>query len=232
MKDHPREVVLTPLDRALLGSLTRASSLVEACERVGISRDRGVYRLRRLGRALRRPVTVTRKGGPEHGTTRLNDLGLALLAQEPGSSVEAARAGRTRSMGSVLTGVYRAGPPPTVTVRGGPRLAVAFDASPGERVSVRLDPESVLLATRRFDTSARNVLPGVVRTIDRSPAHSGGGRVLLGVQVGSHDMAVALTESAVAALRLRPGRAVFLYVKATALRRRATSVPTRGSLPR
>ena len=231
MKEPGREVVLTPLDRALLSSLARATSLVEACRRVGISRDRGVYRLRRLDRALRSPVAVTHRGGPQHGMTRLTDTGLAILAQEPGSTVARAPH-RANAPGTILTGTYRGGTPPIISVGGGLELAVAFDAAPGERVSVRLDPESILVATRRFATSARNVLPGVVRARDRSPASSGGGRVVLSVEVAGHRLAVALTESAIASLGLRPGRAVYLYVKATALRRRATATPTRGSLPR
>jgi molybdopterin-binding protein len=227
-----REVLLTPLDRDLLGSLARATSLVDACQRLGISRDRGVYRLRRLSRALQRPVAVTRKGGAHHGTTHLTDAGLAILRQEPGTALGSAGRVTRSAPESILSGVYRSGPSPRVEVPGGPDLAVAFEAEPGEPVSVRLDPESVLVATRRFPSSARNVLRGVVRSVDRSPRSSGGGRVLLGVRVGTAEIAVAITEAAIDALGLRPGRGVFLYVKATALHRRVPARSTRGSLPR
>ncbi|MCI4354585.1 MAG: TOBE domain-containing protein [Thermoplasmata archaeon] len=232
MHHGSREVVLTPLDRDLLVLLERATTLVDACRRLGISRDRGAYRLRRLARALRTPVAIAHKGGAAHGTTRLTRAGLAVLREDPGAAVGPARGHLRSGREPLLHGTYRPGPPPFVELAGGTRLAVAFEATAGESVSVHLDPESILVATQRFATSARNVLGGTIRAIDRSASASGAGRVLLRVKVGAMELAVALTESAVGALRLRPGRRVFLYVKATALHRRAPLVATRGSLPR
>jgi molybdopterin-binding protein/molybdate transport repressor ModE-like protein len=213
-----RETVIAPVDIDLLGLLRRTATLTEACRTLGISRDRGVYRLRRLSRALGAPVVRTVRGGAPHGTTRLTPAGLALLRR--GAGRLAARGPSARSTTVVLAGYYAPGTPPIVQVPGGPPLAVAFDARPDERVRIVLEAESVLLARQRIATSARNVLEGIVERVHASGPGTGGAQRLVMVRVGTLRLPAAVTTASVQSLRLAPGRRVFLYVKATALHRR------------
>ena len=226
-----RSVLLTTLDAELLGLLSREANLVQACRALGIGRDQGVYRLRRLSRALGTPVVRSLRGGASHGTSRLTAAGAALLRSDAGSDVVpgAPRAGATS--GHILEGTYRIGSPPSVAVPHGPTLAVAFAASAGERVRLAVDPESVLIATRRFETSARNVLPGVVRSVRCHGAGTGGAQRIVVVEARGQQIPAAVTEAAIRSLALAPGRRVYLYLKATALRRVAPArrAPTRGS---
>ena len=228
-----REVLLAPVDLELLSLLSRETTLVDACRSVGITHDRGTYRLRRLARALGRPVTRSVRGGDRHGTTRLTDAGRRLVEGPPGTAVGPGTS-TARSSRPWLEGRYRAGPSPTVALPGGPTLAVAFRADDEETVRFAWPPESVLVATGRFRTSARNVLPGTVVGVRRRGPGTGAAQRHLDVRVGARVLPVAITESAIQALRLTAGRRVYLYVKATALRRadRPRRRPTRGSLPR
>jgi len=207
---------VTDTDVALLRALGQEPSVVAASRRIGISRDSAVYRLRRLERAFGGPVVVSVRGGRGHGTTRLTELGdrivrhgfdaLELLEAHPLAPL---------SSPNLLRGTYRRTPGPEVVVSRKLRLRVAFEADEGESVSVLLDPEAILVARRRFPTSARNVLPGIVEAV-RS---DGSQEVTLVVRSGSARLRVALTAEPVRQLRLKPGVRVVLYVKATALRR-------------
>jgi molybdate transport repressor ModE-like protein len=230
---RPREVVLTPLDVGLLDLLGREATLVEACRRLGISRDRGVYRLHRLERATGHPLVLTRKGGQGHGGTRLTSRGRSLLERGAGALLAPPARARRSARRTELAGTYARTPTPTVHVPGGPDLAVAFAAGPGDAVRVAVDPEAILVARHRFPTSARNVLPAVVRSIHRTGPGTGGGQRLLRADVGRNAWVVAVTEGAIRSLSLAPGRRVLLYVKATAIRRLVggRAAPTRGSLP-
>ena len=127
-----------------------------------------------------------------------------------------------------FSGTYRARPAPTVHLGRGARVRVAFAAEDGESVTVLLDPESILLAPARFPSSARNVLPATVVGVERT---TGGLASTLLVRAGSLTLRVAVTEEPLRQLRLVPGRRVWLYVKATALRRvgRPSGRPIRGS---
>ena len=91
--------------------------------------------------------------------------------------------------------------------------------------AVTLDPESVLLARGRFASSARNVLAG--RMLPRPRAGRAGLAELVTVKVGRSRLSVAVTTETIGALGLSAGDRVFLYVKATAVRR--VGRPTRGS---
>ncbi|HEY6239073.1 MAG TPA: TOBE domain-containing protein [Thermoplasmata archaeon] len=213
-----REVLLTPLDAELLSHLGRSTTLVRACRSLGITHDRGIYRLRRMARAVGAPIVRTSKGGRSHGATRLTPAGRSLLALGPGVALPHRRRADA-DVGFLWEGDWTPGPVPTVRVPGGPRLSVAFAAEPGERVRVAVDPSSVLLATGRFATSARNVLPGVVRSVRSRGPGAGGAQRSVTVAVGGRSVPVAVTSGAVRSLGLVPGRRVFLYVKATALRR-------------
>ncbi len=222
-----RTNVVTDSDVALLRSLGQERSVVAASRRVGITRDRAVYRLGRLARAFGGPVVTSERGGRAHGGTRLTELGDRVV-RGGFDSVELleARPLAPLSSSNVLRGVYHRAPHPEVVVGRDLHLRVAFAAEEGERVSLLLDPESVLVARRRFASSARNVLSGTVVSV--RPAGPVG-RTLV-VQAGSVRLRAAVTPEPVRQMGLRPGAKVVLYVKATALRRvgPAGRGPTRG----
>jgi molybdate transport repressor ModE-like protein/molybdopterin-binding protein len=225
--DRPR--VVTDTDVALLRTLAREPSVVAASRQVGISRDRANYRLARLEEAFGGPVVESVRGGRGHGTTRLTPLGDRIVRQGF-ESVELldARPVAPPSRSNLLRGIYHLAPAPEVALGRGVRLRVAFPAEEGEPVSVLLDPESILVARRRFPSSARNVLPAMVEAV--RPGRSSLGWTLL-VRAGPTRLRVAVTEEPVHQLGLAPGARVWLYVKATAVRRvgRPSSAPTRGS---
>ena len=70
-----RTNVVTSTDVALLRSLAQDRSIAGASRRVGISRDRAVYRVERLERAFGGPVVVGVRGGSGHGGSTLTALG-------------------------------------------------------------------------------------------------------------------------------------------------------------
>lgn len=207
---------VTSTDIALLRSIGRERSVVAASERVGITRDLAVYRLGRLARAFGGPVTRGLRGGREHGRTTLTPLG-DRIARGGFDEVELLhpRPIAPLSRPNLLAGRFRAGPPAVVEV--GPTLAlrVTFAAHDGERLRLALDPETILVARRRFPLSARNVLTGRVIAIRRAVEPAG--RVLA-VRTAAGPMRVALAQETIRALGLRAGSRVYLYVKATALR--------------
>ena len=227
MSVRPRTV--TDTDVALLRMLARERSVVAASRRVGISRDRATYRIARLEQAFGGPVVASVRGGRGHGSTQLTALGdrivrggfdsVELLDTRPVAAV---------SRSNVFTGIYHAGPAPEVALGPGLRLRVAFPAEEGETVTVLVDPEAVLLARRKFPSSARNVLPASVEEVRPEP--DGVGATLV-ARIGALRVRVAVTTEPVRQLRLTPGTRVWLYVKATAVRRvgRAGARPTRGS---
>jgi molybdate transport repressor ModE-like protein/molybdopterin-binding protein len=223
----PRSTVVTDRDVALLRSVGEVRSVVAASRRVGISRDLAVYRLRRLERAFGGPVVTSQRGGLRHGGSRLTALGDRIV-RRGFDSIERLedRSVAPPSVSNVLRGIYHRRPLPEVEIAPTLRLRVAFPAEEGERVSVLLDPEAILVARRRFPSSARNVLPATVRSIRPEGTF---GRTLV-VRAGSVRLRVALTAEPVRQLRLAPGARVVLYVKATALRRigRPGRGPTRG----
>ena len=227
MNRHSR--LVTDTDVALLRSLTQEGSVVAASRRIGISRDRANYRLSRLRRAFGGPVVEGVRGGRGHGETRLTPLGDRIVRQGF-DAVELldARPLAPPSRSNLLRGLYQRRPAPTVLLGKGVRLRVAFPAEEGEPVSVMLDPESILVARGKFPSSARNVLPGTVEEVRT------GRRALertVVVRTGPVRLRVAVTEEPVRQLRLGPGARVWLYVKATAVRRvgRAPGAPTRES---
>jgi molybdate transport repressor ModE-like protein/molybdopterin-binding protein len=220
---------VTDTDIALLRNLAQDRSVVAASRRAGISRDRATYRIARLERAFGGPVVTSVRGGRGHGETRLTPLGDRIVRQGF-DTVELlnARPVTPPSISNLLRGVYHGDPAPEVTLGRGVRLRVAFPAEDGEPVSVVLDPESILVARGRFASSARNVLPA---TIERVRAGADPLRRTLVVRVGPVRLRVSVTEEPVHQMRLAPGARVWLYVKATAVRRvgLARGTPTRGS---
>ncbi|MCI4331569.1 MAG: TOBE domain-containing protein [Thermoplasmata archaeon] len=230
-----RPLFLTPLDVSLLRQLGRAASLVEACRQLEITRDRGGYRLRRLARLAGGPVVRARRGGSGHGATQLTSRGARLLERASAPLAVDPRPSRARpgERPTFLQGPWHESPQPNIVV-GGVQLFVGFRAVEGETVSVELDPESVILATRRYPTSARNVLAGTVREVRHRGPGTGPVSARVTVGVGGFLVEAAVTDRSVEALRLATGRRVILYVKATALQRRpgrAPRSPTRGSRP-
>ena len=220
--NHPRMV--TSLDVALLRRIDRDRSLVAAAKSLGISRDQAVYRIRRLARAFGGPVVRAVRGGREHGGSLLTPLGdrivhggfdtVELLDARPVAPIEPA---------NLLRGTFRAGPPPEIVVSDALRLRVAFEAPEGARVAALLDPEAIVVARAKFPSSARNVVAARVRTVRKNGR--GPGRTLV-VEAGGVPLRVAITDEPVGELGLVRGAPVWLYVKATALRRVG---PTRGS---
>jgi molybdopterin-binding protein/molybdate transport repressor ModE-like protein len=220
--NHPRMV--TSLDVALLRRVALERSVVAASRSVGMSRDQAVYRIRRLSRAFGGPVVRAVRGGAEHGASLLTPLGDRIV-RGGFDSVELldARPLLPSAPGNLLRGTYRASPRPEVRLGPSLSLRVAFDAPDGAKVAMVLDPEAIVVARRRFPSSARNVIAGRVLAVTGGPEP--GERTLL-VRCGSSRLRVAITDEPVRQLGLRPGASVLLYVKATALRRVG---PTRGS---
>ena len=212
-----RASLVTSTDVALLRSLTRERSVAAASRRLGISRDRAVYRIERLERAFGGPVVAAVRGGAGHGGSTLTRLGDRIV-RGGFDSVELLDAHPVTPLTepNLLHGVYRRAPTPEVVVAEGLHLRVAFPARDGEEVAVLLDPESVVVARRRFASSARNVVRATVERVHRDPRSIG---LTLVVRCFGTSLRVAITEEPVRQLELRPGATVYLYVKATALRR-------------
>lgn len=241
-----RNVYVTALDLELLAAVGRTGSLVSASRAVGVSRDRALYRLGRLPAVAGGPVVRSVRGGAHQGGTRLTPRGWTLL-RHSADAVAVSPLGEPPTVGAapVLAGTWRPDPFPRVDLGQGLSIAVAFSAVDGERVHLAIDPESILLARRRFPTSARNVLPGVVERLRSVGVARPSGLYLVRVAAGAARFEVLLTDRARVELRLRRGAPVVLYLKATAIRRVAagpTGVlgprrgpkrarPTRGSRP-
>ncbi len=224
-----RQRVVTDTDIALLRTLSRERSVVAASRSVGISRDRATYRIAQLERAVGAPIVTSVRGGRGHGGSQLTPLGDRIV-RDGFDSIELAATRPTAApfRSNRLQGVYRRRPSPQVVLRRGLRLRVAFAAVEGEAVTVLLGPESILVARGRFASSARNVLRATVEGVERGPASLGS---VLVVRAGTQRLRVGVTEESIRQLRLVRGARVWLYVKATAVRRVGgpPSPPTRGS---
>jgi molybdate transport repressor ModE-like protein/molybdopterin-binding protein len=216
-----RADVVTSTDVALLRAIARERSVVAASRRLGLSRDRGVYRLERLARAFGGPVVASVRGGASYGGSALTTLGDRILRGGFGSlELLAARPTVPLSTPNRLHGVYRRAPGPEVVVGRSLRLRVAFPADDGATVGLVVDPEAIVVARRRFASSARNVLAATVEAVRRGRDDLD---LTLVVRTAGARFRVAVTEGAVRQLRLAPGTPVWLYVKATALRPVAAS---------
>ncbi len=217
MGRRPREVYATPLDIELLAALDATGSIVNACARLSLGRDLGMYRLRRLARALGAPAVTSRRGGPTRGGTVLTDLGRRVLLQGAGPLSRVPRQAPARLLpANVFDGVWHGHPQAHVSLGDGTNLFVGFAAREGEPVRVGIEPEAIVVARGRFRSSARNVLRGTVVSIDRPDAL----RVLLLVRVGQGArLTTAITPASHAQLRVAPDARVFLYLKATAVHR-------------
>jgi molybdate transport system regulatory protein len=212
-----RADVVTSTDLALLHALGEERSVVAASRRIGISRDRAVYRIARLERAFGGPVVASERGGRRHGASQLTELGDRVM-RGGFDSVELidARPVAPPPSTNFLEGTYRRTPHPRVELGEGVSLRVAFAADEGEPVALRLDPDSILVARRWFPTSARNVLPVHIDAVLPGPGPLGR---TLRVRAGPARLRVTVTPETVRQLGLRTGSRVHLYVKATALRR-------------
>lgn len=195
---------LTPVDVRLLRELEHEPNLVHAARALGIGRDRAVYRLARMGRLYGGPVAKGAHGGKVPGGTHLTPLGRRLLTG-PGHGLAANR----------WVGEYRSGPPPHVSLPGGAALEVSFPGRNGEPVEVEVDPAAIVVGLRPLDSSARNVLPVIVSAVR---ARGGLQTEILGTW-HTLTVRVVVTPRSVERLRLAPGRAVYLHVKAPSVRR-------------
>jgi molybdate transport repressor ModE-like protein/molybdopterin-binding protein len=222
-----RPPAVSSLDVSLLERIGSTANVVAAAQALGISRDRANYHLRRLARAFGGPVVASARGGAAHGGTLLTPLG-DRIARGGFDVLDLLGSGRPAAPANLLVGTYRDGPSPHVEFAGGLALEVAFGGADGETVGVVLDPEAVVVARERFPSSARNVLAAMVEGVRRGPGPYGR---LLSVRAGRVRLAVAVTAEPVRTLGLARGRRVYLYVKATALRRvgRPARRPSPGS---
>jgi molybdate transport system regulatory protein len=220
-----RPRVVTDTDIALLRSLARLPSVVAASRNVGISRDRAVYRIAQLERAFGGAIVSSERGGTTHGGTRLTPLGDRIV-RRGFDSVELldARPVSPPLPSNRIRGTYHGAPTPQIILGRDVRLRVAFKAEEGEPVTVMVDPESILVAGDRFPSSARNVIPAIVQKVVRGATPSASTLLAL---AGSTRIRVAVTEESVRELRLAPGAPLWLYVKATALRRVGPPSPDR-----
>jgi molybdate transport system regulatory protein len=221
-----RELVVTPLDIALLSALDRDGSVVGAARSVGVSRDRAVYRLERLRLRMGGPVVVASRGGASGGRTQLTARGRRVVAGGAEAVAWPSPRGPPRRQG--FTGEYRTEPEPHVVAKDGFLAWVTFSGTEGERVSVVLDPEAIVVALGKTRSSARNAWPGTVARVLRATGSSSPERRTLVVRVGPRQLTVAVTDRSVRALGLAPGRRVTLLAKATAVRRLGA---TPGSRP-
>jgi molybdate transport system regulatory protein len=210
------DLVVTPLDIALLAALGREGSVVAAARAVGVSRDRAVYRLARLRARAGAPMVRARHGGKQGGGSGLTARGRAVLAGGAEAAAWPEEGRPPHHQG--LTGIYRSDPEPHLVGPDGFTAAVAFTAVEGERVTVTIDPEAIVVALGPLRSSARNAWPGVVERIRDGGGRRPSGRRDLVVRVGRHRLTVAVTERSVRSLDLKPGRRVTLLAKATALR--------------
>lgn len=209
---RPRDVVVTPLDIEVLAALESTGSIVEACSRIGITRDTGMYRLRRLARATREPVVASVRGGSDRGGSVLTDAGRRILRHGVGPL----RASESAMGVNVLRGTWGSAPHPHVTLSAGVSLAVSFSAREGERVRLAIEPEAIVVARSRFVSSARNVLPGTIDAVRRLDTM----RAVLHTRVAPEVwLDAAVTPRSVRLLRLAKGARIFLYIKATAVAR-------------
>ncbi|MGP8078190.1 MAG: TOBE domain-containing protein [Thermoplasmata archaeon] len=225
MTDRPH--VISSLDVALLERIGRTTTVVAAARDLGISRDRANYHLRRLARAFGGPVVAAERGGTGHGGTLLTPLG-DRIAHGGFDILELLARRRVAAPVNLLAGTYRAGPPPRVELYGSLALRVAFAGVDGERLRLLLEPEAIVVARERFPSSARNVVAATVESV--RPGAVPFGRLVV-ARAGPIRLTVAVTAEPVRTLGLAPGRRVFLYVKATALRRigRSPGRASRGS---
>ncbi len=209
---RPRDVVVTPLDIELLAALESAGSIVEACSRIAITRDTGMYRLRRLARATHEPIVASVRGGSDRGGSALTDAGQRILRHGVGPL----RTLESRMGVNVLRGTWSSAPQPHVTLSGGVSLAVTVPAREGEPGRRAIEPEAIVVARSRFVSSARNVIPGSIDAVRRLDAM----RVVLHVRVAPEVwLDAAVTPRSVRLLHLAKGARVFLILKATAVAR-------------
>ncbi len=223
-----RAKLVTATDVALLSALSRERSVVAASQRLGISRDRAVYRIARLEHAFGGPVVASERGGRSHGTSQLTELGDRIV-RRGFDSVELldTRPVAAPPLPNRLEGTYRRTPQPVVDLGSLLRLRVNFLAKDGERVAVLLDPEAILVARHRFPSSARNVVGATIDAIEPGPGPLGR---TLRVRAGPLRLRASVTAETVRDLGLKPGGRVVLYMKATALRRIAR--PSQSPRPR
>ncbi len=216
-RTRPRETYVTATDVELLSALETTGSIVEACRRISIGRDTGMYRLRRLQRVLGTAVVASVRGGAARGRTVLTESGRRLLLQGAGPLRPTPRTRARRPLAiNVVRGTWRSSPQPRVSLDGGLSLVVTFEAREGESVEVGVEPEAIVVARARFRSSARNVLGGTIESI----RHVDTMRDVLRVRLGrALALDAVVTPRSEASLRLRPGAKVFLYLKATAVAR-------------
>ncbi len=205
---------LAPVDVRLLRELAREPNVVRASRALGIGRDRAVYRLRRLATLYGGPVAVGHRGGTTPGATRLTALGRRLLGRAEGLHPGSHQ----------WTGTYSSHPSPRIVLGPEASLEVAFRAREGAHVTVEVGPEAFVVARHRVVLSARNALSATVHRVHPRPDRT----ALLEAVWQGRTVRVAITTGSIERLGLVPGARVYLYVKATAIRRIRSPGPLRS----
>jgi molybdate transport system ATP-binding protein len=101
---------------------------------------------------------------------------------------------------------------------GGELIAPGLDAAPGTRVRIRIRSRDVALAVERpSGISIRNVLPGTVESI----ADRGGAIVEVAVRLGDALIPARISRLSMLELKLAPGAAAWVLIKAIAFDKRS-----------
>ena len=100
----------------------------------------------------------------------------------------------------------------------GPMDLPGVTAAPGETLRLRILARDVILSRHRPDgLSARNILPGIIETLEKGR----GPGVAVVLRMGDQRLLARITDRARADLALEPGQEVFAILKATAVARGA-----------
>jgi molybdate transport repressor ModE-like protein/molybdopterin-binding protein len=221
-----RPAPVTATDVAILRSVAQQHSVVAAARSLGIPRDRATYRLQRLARAFGGPVVSADRGGRTHGRTVLTSLGHHIVRSGPEAvEVLEGRPVVPWDRPNLLRGIYYRRPSARVDVGAPQSLRVTFEGTEEEPVGIVLEPEAIVLARSEFVSSARNVLRGEVLNLGALSGQGPRRATYVRVRWGPWRLKVAITPESIRTLELRRGSPVWLYIKATAIRR----IAVRGS---
>ncbi len=91
-------------------------------------------------------------------------------------------------------------------------LYFSYDHEPKGTVSIAIDPDEIILSASEVHTSARNCLPGTVKSITETTSS-----IQLTVSAGE-DFTVLITKNSLEEMKLTKGSPVYLLFKATAVK--------------
>ena len=91
-------------------------------------------------------------------------------------------------------------------------LYFSSDHPINDKVSLAIDPEEIILSLTEVHTSARNCLPGTVKSIKETAS------ALQLTVIAGEDFTVLITKNSLEEMKLAPGSLVYLVFKATAVK--------------